>query len=112
VSLRVVGKDTIILLDEGTAVGVRQQKQDGAIALVANLDDTLEVVQLGRGGGVPRTMKLIGRDRAEFNIISGSGDSTVIIFDEDGDGLPDTKIEAGKKFRRKQIEWTEVQKKR
>ena len=110
VSLRVApSNDVIINLDNGCAVQIRQNKPDHRIALVANLDGKLQVVQLEQGGDTPRTMDLISRDKAQFSVTTGSGQTVVMILDEDGDGLPDTKIEGGKKFKRANIEWTEIQ---
>jgi hypothetical protein len=100
--------DVIINLDEGRAVQIRQNKPDHRIALVANLDGKLQVIQLEQGGDTPRSMDLISRDKAQFSVTTGSGQTLVMILDEDGDGLPDTKIEGGKKFKRANIEWTEI----
>ena len=109
VSLRVApSSDVIISLDEGRAVQIRQNKPDHRIALIANLDGKLQIVQLEQGGDTPRSMKLISRDKAEFSVMTGSGQAGVLILDEDGDGIPDTKIEGNKKFKRTNIEWTEI----
>jgi hypothetical protein len=54
-------------------------------------------------------MVLISRDKVQFSVTTGSGQTLAILFDEDGDGLPDTKIEGGKKFKRTNIEWSEIQ---
>ena len=109
VSLRVaISNDVVINLDEGRAVQIRQNKADHRIALVGNLDGKLRVVQLEQGGETPRSMDFISRDKARFSVTTGSGKTLVIILDENGDGLPDTKIEDGKKFRRANIEWTEI----
>jgi hypothetical protein len=110
VSLRVApSNDVIIDLDDGRAVQIRQNKPDHRIALVGNLDGKLQVVQLEQGGDTPRSMVLISRDKVQFSVTTGSGQTLAILFDEDGDGLPDTKIEGGKKFKRANIEWTEIQ---
>jgi hypothetical protein len=110
VSLRVApSNDVIINLDEGRAVQIRQNKPDQRIALVGNLDGKLNILQLEQGGDTPRSMDLISRDKAQFSVTTGSGQSLVMILDEDGDGLPDTKIEGGKKFKRGSIEWIEIQ---
>ncbi|MEP6685554.1 MAG: hypothetical protein ABJB22_02150 [Verrucomicrobiota bacterium] len=53
-------------------------------------------------------MNLISRDKAEFSVVSGSGSLRTLILDEDGDGLPDIKVEGTKKFKRANIEWTEI----
>jgi hypothetical protein len=109
-SLRVAASnDVIINLDDGRAVQIRQNKPDHRIVIVANLDSKLQVVQLEQGGDTPRSMDLISRDKAQFSVTSGAGQTLVMILDEDGDGLPDTKIEGGKKFKRANIEWTEIQ---
>jgi hypothetical protein len=100
--------DVIINLDDGRAVLIRQNKNDHRMAIVGNLDGKLQVVQLEQGGDTPRSMDLISRDKARFSVKTGSGQALVIILDEDGDGLPDTKIEGGKKFKRANIEWTEI----
>ncbi len=111
VSLRVApSKDVIITLDEGSGVQIRQNKADPRIALVAYLDGKLQIVQLEQGGDTPRSMNLVTRDKAEFSVLSGSGHSRGLILDEDGDGLPDIKIEGKKKFKRGNIEWIEVTK--
>ncbi len=98
----------IINLDPGSGVQIRQARADGRIALVANLNGNLEIVQLERGGATPRGLKLISTDKAEFNVVTGSGETVVMIVDEDGDGLPDMKIEGKKKYRRTKIDWEEV----
>ena len=111
VSLRVAPpSDVVITLDEGRGVQIRQNKPDHRTALVAYLDGKLQIVQLENGGEVPRSMNLISRDKAEFSVISGNPESRVLILDEDGDGLPDVKIEGKKKFKRGNIEWIEVTK--
>ncbi len=111
VSLRVAPpSDVIITLDKGRGVQIRQNKPDHRTALVAYLDGKLQIVQLENGGEVPRSMNLISRDKAEFSVISGIPESRVLILDEDGDGLPDVKIEGKKKFKRGNIEWIEVTK--
>ena len=104
------GKEVIVNLDEGSGIQIRQTKPDGRIALVGNLNGNLEIVQLERGGATPRGLKLVSMDKAEFNVVTGSGENVVMIVDEDGDGLPDTKIEGKKKFRRTKIEWEEIPK--
>jgi hypothetical protein len=100
--------DVIITLDNERAVQIRQNKPDRRIALVGNLDGKLTVLQLEKGGDTPRSMDLISRDKAQFSVRNGSGQELVMILDEDGDGLPDLKIEGGKKFKRTNIEWTEI----
>jgi len=109
VSVRVLSGNVIVTLDENVAIQVRQNKQDSRIALVGNHDGTLHVLQLEQSGDpTPRSMTLITRDKAEFSTMTGSGTSRVVILDQDGDGLPDLKIEGGKKFRRANIEWKEI----
>ena len=111
VSVRVVqSNDVIITLDEGSGIQVRQNKPDHRIALVGYLDGKLQIVQLEQGGDTPRSMNLVSREKAELSVMTGSGKSRVLILDEDGDGLPDTKIEGNKKFKRVNIEWTEATK--
>ncbi|HEY5704069.1 MAG TPA: hypothetical protein VIT91_22050 [Chthoniobacterales bacterium] len=101
--------DVIINLDEGRAVLIRQNKPDRRMALVGHLDGKLQIVQLEQGGKTPRSLDLISKDKAQFSVTTGSGLALVLILDEDGDGLPDTKIEGNKKFKRGNIEWIEIQ---
>src|SRR4029077_8269302 len=111
VSLRVApSHDVIITRDEGGSVQIRQNKRDHRTALVAYLDGKLQIVQAEQGGDTSRSMNLISRDKAEFSVMTGSGNSRVLILDEDGDGLPDIKIEGKRKFKRASIEWTEITK--
>jgi hypothetical protein len=111
VSLRVApSSDVIITLDEGRGVQIRQNKPDHRTALVAYLDGKLQIVQLEQDGDTPRSMNLVSRDKAAFSVMTGSDKSRVLILDEDGDGLPDIKIEGNKKFERANIEWTEITK--
>jgi len=108
-----LSENGVITLDEGSAVQIRQNKPDPRIALVAHIDGKLQIVQSEHGehgGEVPRGMTLISRDKAEFSVITGTGMSTVLILDQDGDGLPDLKIEGKKKFKRGNIEWIEIKK--
>jgi hypothetical protein len=77
---------------------------------VAYLDDKLQIVQLEQGGDTPRSMNLVSREKAEFSVMTGSDKSRVLLLDEDGDGLPDIKIEGDKRFKRANIEWTEITK--
>ena len=103
--------DVIITLDDKRAVMVRQNKQDTRTALVANLDGGLQVVQLEAGGATPRSMDLIGLDKARFSVMSHVDDIPHLIVDEDGDGLPDLKVSGKKKFRIADITWEEISQK-
>lgn len=108
ISVRTASHDVIINLDDGRAVQIRQNKPDHRTALVGNVDGNLHIVQLEQGGHTPRTMDLISPDKAKFSVVTESSQPPVLIVDEDGDGIPDTKIESNKKFKRGNIEWIEI----
>jgi hypothetical protein len=100
------GKKAVVTLSAGEAVQVRQAQANPRTLLIANLDGQLQAVQLEAGGDTPRSLYLIDADKAEFTVTSVA--ARTLIIDQDGDGLPDLKVEGKKKYKRGKIEWIEL----
>jgi len=104
-------KNGIILLEEGAAITIRQNQKSPRTVLVGNQEGKLSVVQL-EGGGTTHSLDLISSDRASTCVMRGDGQSRLVILDQDGDGIPDLKVEGTKRCKLSAIEWSEIQKSR
>ena len=111
VTLNVKNGEMFLALDKDAVVNVYQHKDgDRRFVQVGNLGDRLSVVQIEKGGVTPRTFDIFAASQARFSVDSGSGkEPHTIIFDEDGDGIPDLKLEGSKKYKA-QVTWVEVPK--
>ena len=106
VTLRVKNGEVYLALDKDVAVNVYQNKtEDRRFVIVANHGDSLRVLQVEKGGDTPRDLELFSAAKASFTVDSGATrEPRTIIMDQDGDGVPDLKIEGSKKYK-PQIEW-------
>ncbi len=100
------GGDPVLTLEDKKGVAIRQQGGTNTL-LIANLNAGLQVVQTLPGGKTPRSMDVFSEEKARFTVLQHTGEDTLLIIDEDGDGLPDVKVEGKKRFRVKEIIWTE-----
>jgi hypothetical protein len=62
-------------------------------------------VQIEEGGAFPRSIQVFSSERAELNFYFPEGTGPRIIRDENGDGIPDLKVEGGRRYRIGKIEW-------
>lgn len=109
VSLRVAeSNDVILTLEKDRAMMVKQAGEGGRIVLVGNLDGVLSVTQLERGGDTPVSVELLGADKAKVTIARDEG--KYIVWDEDGDGIPEMKMDKTGSYRLKGIEWEKIEK--
>ena len=105
-------KNGLILLEEGAAITIRQNQKSPRTVLVGNQEGKLSVVQLEGSGDTSHSLDLISSDRASTSVMRGDGQSRLVILDQDGDGIPDLKVEGTKRFKLSAIEWSEIQKPR
>jgi len=101
-------KNGIVLLEEGAAITIRQNQKSPRTVLVGNLEGKLSVTQLEDGGHTPHSMDLISPDRTSTCVMRGTGPNLLVILDQDGDGIPDLKVEGSKRFKLSNIEWSEI----
>ena len=104
---RNISDELIVLIDEGTGIIVRQSDPDGRVFMILNEGESLEVTQL-ENGDFPRSMKVFGPDRAELTFYLPAETRRALIRDESGNGIPDLKVEEGRRYRVEDIEWVEV----
>ena len=104
---RNISDELIVLIDEGTGIIVRQSDPDGRVFMVFNEGKGLEVTQL-ENGDFPRSMKVFGPDHAELTFYLPGETRPTLIRDESGNGMPDLKVEEGRRYRVENIEWVEV----
>ena len=111
VTLNTKNGEIFLALDKDAVVNVYQHKDgDRRFVQVGNLGDRLSIAQIEKGGATPHTFGILSASQARFCVDSGSGkEPRTLIFDEDGDGLPDLKVEGSKKYKA-QVTWTEVSK--
>ncbi|MCF6312587.1 MAG: hypothetical protein L3J39_09065 [Verrucomicrobiales bacterium] len=100
--------EVILTLEKDRAMMVRQAGEGGRIVLVGNLDGVLSVTQLERGGDTPVLVEFLGADEAKVIIARDEGKS--IVWDEDGDGIPEMKMDKTGSYRLKKIEWEKIEK--
>ena len=107
VSLRIAPSNEVILtLEKDVAIMVKTPGKDGRMVLVVNIEGVLSVTQLEKGGSTPVSVEFLTPDKAKITI--ERGDLPSLIVDEDGDGLPDIRIDKKGKYRVKNIEWEVV----
>ncbi len=99
--------DVVIVLDKDRAVIIKQSGNDPRRMIVGNLDGILSATQLESGGSTPRSLELKSEREAEITVSNYVGEPTRYIFDKDGDGVPDQKIEDAKMFDLDKITWKE-----
>ena len=111
ITLKVKNGETYLALDKNAVVNVYQHKDgDRRFVQVGNLGDRLSIVQIEQGGTTPRSLDITSATQARFIVDSGSAkEPRTLIFDENGDGLPDLKIEGNKRYQA-QVTWIEVPK--
>ena len=109
VTLNVKNGEVYLALDKDVAINVYQNKDaERQFVIVANRGDNLNVVQVKRGGDVPRSLSLFSNGQASFTVETPKGTSPhSLIVDENGDGLPNLKIEGNKRYKA-QVVWTEM----
>ena len=106
---------SLISLDKGAAIMISQSDKNGRMFIASNDNGTLQVLQLEDGGHTPVHVKFTERDKAEISITRGKH-SLPMLIDKDGDGIPDSKFEAGPngkiiEYKLKSIKWEAVDKK-
>jgi hypothetical protein len=103
------GGDVVIELAAGRGAIVRQSNNLGLSVGISNPGESLDVTQL-TGQGAPFGITIFSEDRARFTFTRNglTGPDFSLIVDEDGDGIPDLKIENRMKYKMKGIEWERV----
>lgn len=109
VTLHTKNGEVYLALDKDVAVNIYQNKnEDRRFVVVANREDHLSIVQVEKGGATPHSLDLFSAGKTQFCVDSGSEkEPRTLIFDQDGDGSPDLKVEGGKKYKA-QVSWTEI----
>lgn len=109
VSMRVFESgDVVVRLDDNRAIMVKQNITNGRTALIGNIDGSLHITQLESGGDTPYGLNFIASNKAQYFIQKTISGTNLFVFDNDGDGVPEGKIEGSKRYRLKTIEWEEI----
>ena len=106
--------EAVIGLDKDTTVSIVQNKKNGILLAVSNLNGILQTLQINDGGKTPVGVDYLSADKAKIVIVRDK-EKFPYIFDNDGNGIPDMKIDLNKegklvKYKLKKIEWEEVKK--
>ncbi len=107
-----VGKEgnVVVELPEGSAFALRTDRGDSPLALVSNLQGNLGVLNVEDGGHTPRHLELKPGNRASLSFTTTPAPNPTMILDQDGDGIPDIKVENQTQYRMREVIWQEVQK--
>lgn len=109
ISIRVAETgDVIVTLDRGNtiSVGIKDSGTRIPVYLLANIEDRLRVVQLNSNGDTPIAWEAYSDDKTEIRFMRDF--SPPMILDENGNGIPDVKIErGGARYRLQEIRWAE-----
>ena len=98
IQVRTLQNDEVCLyLGDDTHLGVRQ-KIGGTMLIVSNMDGVLSVMQVAEGGVCPVNVEFQSDAKAEIIVqrppAANPHPGLPMVIDEDGDGIPDKKVEA------------------
>lgn len=100
--------DVVIFLAEDKSVIVKQEGEDPNIFILANTAGALTALQVETGGDTPRRIDQLEGGRGKIEVSDRSDSPLLLIFDDDGDGLPDRKLDDTGIYELSSIEWKKV----
>ena len=105
VEIRPVGNDVIIFLEPDSAIIVRKAGDNAQQMIVSRMGNTLGATQLELGGDTPRSLEIEPSGVGKITVSNRQDEPLRIVFDDDGDGIPDSKIEGKRMYELEDIVW-------
>ena len=102
--------DVVVTLKPEASLMVRQFPKGKRFILVGNIDDKLQIQQ-SENTASTRSLDILSPTEARYSSMIQKGNDPkglVLVIDDNGDGIPDKKVENLKKYRLKNITWEAV----
>ena len=106
--------DIIVYLEKERGVSVKLDSDESVHVALVNVDGVLESIQINKDGETPISIAYLSETKAKISISrpeAPDNGGLPIYIDNDGDGIPDVKLDVTGYYKLKDIIWEKVEKK-